>query len=84
MALLLTFVRKSVVLEITAKLFFCPECGKQSLSIHRKTYEKTIIVFCDNCHLNSSFEPSIDAYYDADKSCEEFKANYHIMKPKIR
>lgn len=50
--------------------------------MHRKTYEQIIIVFCDNCHFNSSFEPSEEAYYDMDKSWEEFGANYKMVHVK--
>jgi transcription elongation factor Elf1 len=67
-------------LEITSRLFVCPECGKESFSIHRKTYENIVIAFCDNCHLNSSFEPSREANYDAKRSWEEFAANYKIRQ----
>ena len=37
--------RESGSLEITSKLFVCPKCGKQSFSIHRKTYENIVIAF---------------------------------------
>ena len=67
-------------LEITGKLFVCPKCGKQSFSIHKKTYENIVIAFCDNCHLNSSFEPSREANYDINRSWEEFAANYKIRQ----
>ena len=69
-----------IFVEIASELFVCPRCGKQKLSIHRKTYEKTILVFCDDCHLTSSFEPSQEGYYDMDKSWEEFIANYKITQ----
>jgi transcription elongation factor Elf1 len=77
-------MQNSGFLELISKLFVCPDCGKQNLSIHRKTYEKTIIVFCDNCHFNSSFEPSKEAYYDENKSLEEFTANYKLEKHGLR
>jgi len=67
---------RSGALVVSSKLFVCPQCGNQSLSVIRKTYEQTIIVFCSNCHLNSSFEPSMEAYYDIDKAWEEFTAKF--------
>ena len=69
-----------IFVEVASELFVCPRCGEQKLSIHRKTYEKTILVFCDNCQLTSSFEPSQEAYYDLDKSWEEFITNYKITQ----
>jgi transcription elongation factor Elf1 len=72
--------RESGSVEITSRLFVCPKCGKQSFSIHRKTYENIVIAFCGNCHLNSSFEPSREANYDPNRSWEEFAANYKIRQ----
>ncbi len=57
-------------------LFVCPKCGKSTLSIHRKTYEKTVIFFCTNCHLSTTYAPSKDAYLDAALSWREFTAKY--------
>ena len=71
--------REKWALVVSSKLFVCPQCGNQSLSVIRKTYEQTIIVFCNNCHLNSSFEPSIDAYFDPNKCWEEFTAKYEVV-----
>jgi transcription elongation factor Elf1 len=65
-------------LENEGKLFVCPECGEQNLSIHRKTYENVIIVFCSSCRLISSFEPSKEAYYDLNNAWEEFTSNYKL------
>ncbi len=64
----------------SGKLYVCPRCGKENLSVHRKTYEKIIIVFCDNCHLNASFEPSKEADYDPTKSWEVFTAGYKMVR----
>jgi transcription elongation factor Elf1 len=66
-------------LDISGELFVCPECGKQNLSIHRKTYEQILMVFCSSCNLNFSFEPSEAAYFDKNKSLEEFTANYRMV-----
>lgn len=63
-------------LVTSSSLFVCPACGKESLTIHRRTYEKLISVFCDDCHLIFSFEPSDEAYFDPLKSLEEFKAKF--------
>ncbi len=57
-------------------LFVCPKCGKSTLSIHRKTYEKTVIFFCTNCHLSATYTPSKNAYLDATLSWQEFTAKY--------
>jgi transcription elongation factor Elf1 len=67
---------RSGALVVSSKLFVCPKCGNQSLSVIRKTYEQTIIVFCSSCNFNSSFEPSIEAYFDVKKSWQEFTASY--------
>jgi len=63
-------------MEFISKLFICPQCSKQTLTIHKKTYEKVILAFCINCHFNSSFEPSKEAYYDPNKTWEELTADY--------
>jgi len=57
-------------------LFICPKCGQSTLSIHRKTYERTVIIFCGNCRLHSAFEPSADAYFDLAKCFQEFSTQY--------
>ena len=67
---------RSGALVVSTKLFVCPQCGNESLSVIRKTYEQTIIAFCSNCNLNSSFEPSMEAYYDMNKAVEEFTAKF--------
>jgi transcription elongation factor Elf1 len=67
-------------LVVSSKLFVCPQCGNESLSVIRKTYEQTIIVFCSNCHINYSFEPSMEAYYDINKAVEEFTAKFKNTK----
>ncbi|HSV49185.1 MAG TPA: hypothetical protein VLH35_02630 [Candidatus Acidoferrales bacterium] len=58
-------------------LFVCPQCGKPTLSIHRKTYERSIIVFCTNCHLHSTYIPTKDAYYDTQLAYKEYLAKRH-------
>lgn len=55
-------------------LFVCPRCGKPTLSVHRKTYERTVIFNCNSCRLNTEFEPSKEAYFDAAASWQEFTA----------
>ena len=67
---------RSGALVVSSKLHVCPKCGNESLSVIRKTYEQTIIVFCSNCHLNYSFEPSIEAYFDMNRAVEEFSAKF--------
>jgi hypothetical protein len=71
--------KENGALVLSGKLYVCPQCGKESLSIHWKTYERTIIAFCDNCHFSSSFEPSKEAFYDTNKAWEEFIASYKII-----
>jgi hypothetical protein len=46
------------------------------MSIHRKTYEKTVIFFCTNCHLTETYTPSKDAYLDPALSWQEFTAKH--------
>jgi predicted RNA-binding Zn-ribbon protein involved in translation (DUF1610 family) len=75
---------KSDLLNVAGKFFACPECGKQDLTIHRKTYEQTIIVYCDSCHFTSSYEPSKEAYYDTNKAWEEVTANYKMVHSRSR
>ncbi len=41
--------------------------------------EQIIIFFCESCHLNSSFEPSKETYYDTSKSWQEFTENYRML-----
>ena len=60
--------QKCGFLDIAHKLLVCPECGKQNLFLHRKTYEQTIIFCCNSCRLTSSFEPLKDAYYDENEA----------------
>jgi transcription elongation factor Elf1 len=57
-------------------LFICPRCGESTLAIHRKTYEKTVIFFCTNCHLSQTYEPSKTAYLDPELSWKEFTTKY--------
>lgn len=57
-------------------LFVCPKCGKSTLAIHRKTYERTVIFFCTNCHLSETYAPSKDAYLDTALSWREFAAKH--------
>jgi len=61
-------------------LFICPQCGKYTLAIHRKTYEKNVIAFCSNCHLNSVLTPTKDANYDMQLTYKEFIAQYNKEK----
>ncbi|NLF87432.1 hypothetical protein GX563_01260 [Candidatus Bathyarchaeota archaeon] len=64
-------------------LFVCPKCGKSTLSIHRKTYEKTVIFFCTSCHLSATYVPSKEAYLDAMLSWREFTSKYqHTINQK--
>ncbi|XHH09950.1 MAG: hypothetical protein ACFCUE_04790 [Candidatus Bathyarchaeia archaeon] len=57
-------------------LFICPQCGKPTLAIHRKTYDETAIIFCTDCRLNTDFTPSKTAYFDAQLTYKEFIAEY--------
>ncbi|MGD6852474.1 MAG: hypothetical protein ACQCN6_10495 [Candidatus Bathyarchaeia archaeon] len=63
-------------------MYVCPKCGKQRISLHRRTYEKQVIVFCDNCRFNGSVTPSKEAYLDSDKAWEEFLASYNLATKK--
>jgi hypothetical protein len=74
------FLPERCVFSMSGKLFVCPECGKHKLYLHRKTYEQIIIVCCDSCHFNSSFEPSKEAYYDENEAWKEFKAKYRAIQ----
>jgi transcription elongation factor Elf1 len=60
--------------------FVCPQCGKPTLSMHRKTYERSLIIFCTNCRLNTVLIPSKDAYYDMKLAYNEFIAKYDEKK----
>jgi len=68
--------------EFTGKLFSCPRCGKETLLLHKKTYEPVTLASCSNCRFNSSFEPSKEAYYDLNKAWEELIANYKRARTK--
>jgi ribosomal protein S27AE len=57
-------------------LFVCPKCGKPTLASHRKTYEKTVIFFCTNCHMTETYTPSKDAYLDPELAWREFAAKH--------
>jgi transcription elongation factor Elf1 len=67
---------RSKLIATDSALFICPKCGESTLSIHRKTYERIVIIFCDNCRLHTAFEPSLDAYFDLAKCCQEFSTQY--------
>jgi hypothetical protein len=58
------------------RLFFCPRCGKPTLDIHRKTYERTVIFFCTSFHLTETLTPSKDAYLDPVLLWREFNAKH--------
>jgi hypothetical protein len=61
-------------------MFVCPQCANTTLSIHRKTYERSVIAFCTNCHLNSAFSPSKEAFFDTQLTYKEFIAQYNQKK----
>jgi predicted RNA-binding Zn-ribbon protein involved in translation (DUF1610 family) len=69
------------LLETNGTMFVCPKCGKPTLSIHKKTYEKQAIIFCTNCHLNNSFTPTKDAYYDSKVIYKQFLAHFKESLP---
>jgi predicted RNA-binding Zn-ribbon protein involved in translation (DUF1610 family) len=67
---------RSTTITTDDTLFICPRCGEPALAIHRKTYEKTVIFFCTNCHLTQTYEPSKTAYLDPQLSWQEFTTKY--------
>jgi predicted RNA-binding Zn-ribbon protein involved in translation (DUF1610 family) len=61
-------------------LFACPQCGKLALTIHRKTYEENVILFCCSCKFSEVFVPPSDIQFDAKETWEEFKAQHQPKK----
>jgi ribosomal protein L37AE/L43A len=65
------------------RFYSCPKCGEITLLSHRKTYERTIIFFCNNCRFSKAFEPSKEAYFDIEKAFEDFKKQYREKQAQI-
>jgi transcription elongation factor Elf1 len=63
-------------LESKIEAYECPQCGKKSLTLVRKPNERTVIVFCSTCRLDSSFEVSDEELKNEQKWYDKFVASY--------